>query len=144
MSRALTAAALALALAASPACGEDSLGRQLSHQENATGLLEANRDDPEKAAQALREYIEANREDLTVIHAEGHKLAVRLKAHPAEAEAILAPHAARLKQRKLALEAFYEANPEVVAHPAVAAALQELLVGGEAAPPAAKPAGGEH
>ncbi len=142
MSRALTAAALALALAVLPACGEDTVGRQLSHQENATGLLEANKGDPEKAAQALREYIEANREDLAVIHAEGHKLAAQLTAKPGEAELLLAPHAERLKQRKLALDAFYKANPDIAAHPAVIAAMKELLVGPDTPPPAAKPSGG--
>jgi hypothetical protein len=142
MPRALTAAALALALAGLPACGEDTVGRQLSHQENATGLLEANKGDPEKAAQALREYIEANREDLTAIHAEGHKLAAQLQAKPADAEAILKPHAERLRQRKLALETFYKANPELATHPGVVAAMKELLVGPDMPPAAAKPSGG--
>jgi hypothetical protein len=127
-------------LLALSACGEDTTGRQLSHQENAVGLLETHKGDPEKAAQALREYVEANREDLAVIHAEGHKLAAQLTAQPDQASVLLAPHAERLKQRKLALEAFYAANPEVAAHPGVLAAMKELLVGPDAPAPAAKPA----
>ncbi len=139
------AAALAAALLGLSACGEDTIGRQLSHQENAAGLLETHKGDPEKAAAALREYIEANREDLALIHAEGHKLAadLKLKAKSPESEALLTdllkPHAERLVQRKRAHEAFRAAHPKVASHPGVLAALRELNVGVESAP-AAKPA----
>jgi hypothetical protein len=90
---AILAASASLLLACG---GGDPIAKALGHQEKALGILESNKDNPEKAGDELSKYVEANKADLDAIKAQAKEMEAKFEKDPAAAMELMAKHGEKL------------------------------------------------
>ena len=90
---AILAASASLLLACG---GGDPIAKALGHQEKALGILESNKDNPDKAGEELSKYVDTNKAELEALKAEAKEMEAKFEKDPAAALEIMSKHGEKL------------------------------------------------
>jgi hypothetical protein len=118
-------AVLAASTALLVACGGggDPMGKMFGHQEKITGILEANKEDPDKAAAELEKYQADNAADFEAIKKELEGLKAKDEA---EMMKLMAPHMEKIAALMAKQTELQKSHPALFENPKVEAAMAAM------------------
>lgn len=108
-------------------CGGSPADKMMSYQDEVLSILEANKDDLDKAAEEVGKYIEANKEDMKATMGEVMAMSKELEKDPEKAAKMKAEFDQKRKAMEARMEALEKEAPGIKDHAGIKAAVSGFM-----------------